>query len=151
DTGLALHRAKTDGGARVATFESEMAAAATARLELEAALRRALAGSEFALALQPVLRLRAARPVHPGALLRWPAPAPLVPSQFGALAEQTGLIVPLGDWIIDKAAQLAPAAPDGCVMVNLSARQLAAPGLAERIAHVLDARALAPAAMGFEV
>ena len=151
DAGFALHHAKTHGGGQVVRFEAEMAAAATARLALEADLRRAVARSEFVLALQPVIRLGDMRPVHAEALLRWPATEPLAPWEFVTVAEQTGLIVPLGDWIIERAAQLSPIAPDGQVMVNLSARQLALPGLPERIARVLATYELAPGALGFEV
>jgi diguanylate cyclase (GGDEF)-like protein/PAS domain S-box-containing protein len=152
DAGLALHRAKSQGGGRVELFAADMAQAAIARLELEANLRRAIARSEFSLALQPIVSLHDAMPVHAEALLRWPAaPSPIAPNEFIPVAEETGLIIPLGDWIIDRAAHLSPRAPGGQVMVNLSARQLASPGLAERIARVLSARRLPPSALGFEI
>ncbi|MEA3077439.1 MAG: hypothetical protein QOF60_2347, partial [Actinomycetota bacterium] len=134
DAGLALHRAKAQGGGRVELFEAAMREAAMARLELEANLRRAISHSDFALALQPIVRLDDATPVRAEALVRWHHEGRTVePCQFIPVAEETGLIIPLGDWIIDRAAQLAPRAPGGQVMVNLSARQLASPGLPERI------------------
>jgi EAL domain-containing protein (putative c-di-GMP-specific phosphodiesterase class I) len=73
------------------------------------------------------------------------------PNEFIRVAEETGLIIPLGDWIIDRAAQLARSAPGGHVMVNLSARQLASPGLPERIARVLATRRLPASSLGFEI
>jgi diguanylate cyclase (GGDEF)-like protein/PAS domain S-box-containing protein len=152
DAGLALHRAMAGGGGRVELFETEMRDAAIARLELEANLRRSITRSEFSLALQPVVSLHDATPVHAEALLRWNFGGRTVePSEFIGVAEETGLIVPLGDWVIDRAAQLSHAAPGGQVMVNLSARQLASPGLPERIARVLKARRLPASALGFEI
>jgi diguanylate cyclase (GGDEF)-like protein/PAS domain S-box-containing protein len=152
DAGLALHRAKAGGGGRVELFETEMRDAAIARLELEANLRRSIARSEFSLALQPVVSLHDDAPVHAEALVRWNFGGRIVePYEFIGVAEETGLIVPLGDWIIDRAAQLSRAAPGGQVMVNLSARQLASPGLPERIARVLAARHLPASALGFEI
>ena len=69
--------------------------------------------------------------------------------KFVPIAEETGLIVPLGDWVIDRAAQLASRLADGPVMVNLSARQLSSPGLLERIARVLAARRVPASSIGF--
>jgi diguanylate cyclase (GGDEF)-like protein/PAS domain S-box-containing protein len=152
DAGLALHRANAYGGGRVELFETDMRNAAIARLELEANLRRALARSDFALALQPVVRLSDATPVQAEALVRWHMEDRVIPpNEFIGVAEETGLIVPLGDWIIDRAAQLARSAPGGHVMVNLSARQLASPGLPERIARVLAVRRLPASSLGFEI
>jgi EAL domain-containing protein (putative c-di-GMP-specific phosphodiesterase class I) len=152
DAGLALHRANANGGGRVELFETEMRDAAISRLELEANLRRSITRSEFSLALQPVVSLHDHVPVHAEALVRWHFRGRIVqPSDFIGVAEETGLIVPLGDWIIDRAAHLSHAAPGGQVTVNLSARQLASPGLPERIARVLAARRLPASSVGFEI
>jgi diguanylate cyclase (GGDEF)-like protein/PAS domain S-box-containing protein len=153
DAGLALRRANAYGGGRVELFETDMRDSAIARLELEANLRRGLARSEFTLALQPVVRLSdTTTPVHAEALVRWHLEDRVIlPNEFIRVAEETGLIVPLGDWIIDRAAQLAASAPGGRVMVNLSARQLASPGLPERIARVLATRRLSASSLGFEI
>jgi diguanylate cyclase (GGDEF)-like protein/PAS domain S-box-containing protein len=153
DAGLALRRANAYGGGRVELFETDMRNSAIARLELEANLRRGLARSEFTLALQPVVRLSdTTTPVHAEALVRWHVEDRVIPpNEFIPVAEETGLIVPLGDWIIDRAAQLAGRAPGGHVMVNLSARQLASPGLPERIARVLATRRLPASSLGFEI
>jgi diguanylate cyclase (GGDEF)-like protein/PAS domain S-box-containing protein len=152
DAGLALNRAKAQGGGRVDSFETDMRNAAIVRLELEADLRHAIARSEFSLALQPIVRLHDSTPIQAEALLRWHAAGRTIePSEFIPVAEETGLIVPLGDWIIVRAAQLARNAPGGQVMVNLSPRQLASQGLPERIAHILTANHLPATALGFEI
>jgi diguanylate cyclase (GGDEF)-like protein/PAS domain S-box-containing protein len=152
DASLALHQAWTEGGGRVVMFETEMRDAAIARLELEANLRQAITRSELSLALQPIVRLSDSVPVRAEALVRWHrAGGSVEPERLIPVAEETGLIVPLGDWIIDKAAQLAPGAPGGQVMVNLSPRQLASPGLTNRIARVLAARHLPADSLGFEI
>jgi diguanylate cyclase (GGDEF)-like protein/PAS domain S-box-containing protein len=152
DAGLALNRAKALGGGRVELFETHMRETAIARLQLEANLRRAIVRSEFFLALQPIISLYDAAPSEAEALVRWRFGGRVVePSEFITVAEETGLIIPLGDWIIEEAARLAPGAPGGQVMVNLSARQLATPGLPERIARVLAERRLPASALGFEI
>lgn len=152
DAGLALHLAKTRGGGRVEQFEPSMREAAIARLELEANLRFALSQSQFSLALQPIVELASAKPVRAEALLRWPdGPGSVPPARLISVAEETGLIIPLGDWIIDRAAQLVSHAPGERVVINLSGRQLASPGLADRIARTMHAHRLAPGSLGFEV
>jgi diguanylate cyclase (GGDEF)-like protein/PAS domain S-box-containing protein len=152
DAGLALHRAKAQGGGRVELFEAAMREAAIARLEVEANLRRAITHSDFALALQPIVRLDDATAVRAEALVRWHHDGRTIePCTFIPVAEETGLIIPLGNWIIDRAAQLVPRAPGGQIMVNLSARQLASPGLPERIARVLAAHRLPATSLGFEI
>jgi diguanylate cyclase (GGDEF)-like protein/PAS domain S-box-containing protein len=152
DAGLSLHRAKAEGGGRVQIFECGMREAAIARLELEADLRQALARSELTLALQPIVRLRDHVPVRAEALVRWRHQGrEYQPIEFVPLAEEVGLIVSLGDWIIDRAAQLAPLAPCGEITVNLSPRQLATPGLTDRIARVLATHNLPASSLSFEV
>ncbi|HET6966177.1 MAG TPA: EAL domain-containing protein [Acidimicrobiales bacterium] len=152
DASLALHHAKADGGGRVRVCQPEMREAAIERLEMEADLRRAIGGPDLALALQPIVELEDLRPYGAEALARWDRAGTMVPPpRFIEVAEETGLIVPLGDWIIASAAQIAPRAPGGRVSVNLSPRQLASPGLPERISRALRAHRLAPSLMAFEV
>ena len=152
DAGVALHRAKAEGGGRVTRFEGAMRDAAIARLELEADLRRATALRELTLALQCIVKLDDASPAGAEALLRWRRGDEAVePARFIPVAEETGLIVPLGDWIIDRAARLAARSPGGYVSVNLSPRQLAAPALPVRVARILNSCRVPAANVGFEI
>lgn len=152
DAGLALHRAKSAGGHRVEQFETAMRDAALARLELEADLRTAIAEDAFTLALQPIVRLDDRTTMRAEALVRWHRGSETIPpGDFIPVAEETGLIVALGDTVIDKAARLARRAPGSQVLVNLSARQLASPGLPERIGRTLSAHRLPASSLGFEI
>ena len=152
DASAALHRAKQGGGGRVELFENGMRREAIARLELEANLRRAISSTGLALAFQPIVRLADREPIGSEALVRWHHRGKtILPAQFIPIAEQTGLIIPLGEWIINEAVRLTPRAPGGRVSINLSARQLAAPGLVETISRALAVRALPAAAVDFEI
>jgi EAL domain-containing protein (putative c-di-GMP-specific phosphodiesterase class I) len=105
------------------------------------------------MALQPIVRLSDETPAGAEALVRWHTRdgATIAPDTFIPVAEETGLIVPLGDWTIERAAQLAHGALGGPVSINLSARHLASPGLAERITRVLASQRLPAAAIAFEI
>jgi diguanylate cyclase (GGDEF)-like protein/PAS domain S-box-containing protein len=152
DADLALHEAVATGGGRVTVFEPHLRSAAVARLEIEANLRRAIDGTGLRLATQPIVRLDTRTPVRSEALLRWRHDGrEIEPHEFIPVAEETGLVVPLGNWVIERAARLAPSAPGGALMVNLSARQLGAPGLPERIARTLAMHNLPASALGFEI
>ncbi|MEY2436568.1 MAG: hypothetical protein QOF97_1404 [Acidimicrobiaceae bacterium] len=152
EAALALHHATTHGGGRVAMFDPSLRQAASTRLELEADLRHAHANDELWIALQPIVRLSDETPVRAEALLRWDRHGIAIPPQdFVKVAEDTGLIVPIGDRTIDRAARLAPKAPGGQILVNLSPRQLASPGIVERIGRIIAARQVPPNALGFEV
>ena len=108
---LALYRAKAEGKARAASFEPEMHVAALRRLELEAELRRAIDGERNAGSLvlyyQPIARLSTGRMSGYEALVRWKHPERglLEPLDFISLAEETGLIIPLGRWVLDEACR----------------------------------------------
>ena len=148
----ALRHAATNGGGRVSLFDPSLRHEALTRLELEADLRHAVANDELWIALQPIVRLRDATPVRAEALLRWDRRGEAVsPQEFVDVAEDTGLIVPIGDRTIDRAARLSHRAPGGQVFVNLSPRHLASPRLVERIGRIIDARQVPPSALGFEV
>ena len=152
DAALALHHATTHGGGRVALFDPSLRRQATARLEIEANLRQAFASDDLWIALQPIVSLPDATPVRAEVLLRWDLNGTRVPpEEFIGVAEETGLIVPIGDQVIDRAARVAARAPGGQVLVNLSPRQLASPRLVERIDGILRSRHVAPFAVGFEV
>lgn len=152
EANLALHHAMLNGGGTVELFEPHMHDAAVARLELEANLRLALERKELTLALQPIFRLDTNKPAYAEALVRWHRDGKVVqPCDFIPVAEETGLVIPIGDWTLERAAQLVPYAPGGRVTVNLSARQLGSPGLPGRIARVLKLYHLDPHDLGFEV
>jgi diguanylate cyclase (GGDEF)-like protein/PAS domain S-box-containing protein len=149
---LALHSAKVGGRGRVEKYDPAMSEAAAARLELEANLRRALSRSELSLALQPIVEIASGRAVGAEALVRWnDGTTDVPPATFIPVAEESGLIIPLGDWIIDHAASHASLVPGGCLHVNLSGRQLASPGLRFRIAQAISSHGLSPGELGFEL
>ena len=146
---MAMYQAKTAGKGRYAEFDHSMHAAAVARLELAADLRHAVEREELFLAYQPVVQLTTGKVVGVEALLRWQRPQHGIvpPLDFIPLAEDTGLIIPIGRWVLRTAcAQLAlwRATLDfGATLsmnVNVSGRQLTEPGFVE---DVYDAVALA--------
>jgi diguanylate cyclase (GGDEF)-like protein/PAS domain S-box-containing protein len=131
DADLALYRAKNAGRGQYATFEPEMHTAALARAEMGRSLRRAIDNGELRLAYQPIHDVRTGAVTSVEALVRWQHPTRglVPPSEFIPLAEDTGLIVPLGRWVLGEACAEAahwadrPGAPR--ISVNLSAQQLA--------------------------
>jgi diguanylate cyclase (GGDEF)-like protein/PAS domain S-box-containing protein len=159
DADAAMYRAKGRGGGLWELFDEELRAHAVARLDLEDALRRALEEGELRVFYQPVTTLDE-RPVSAEALVRWQHPAHglISPADFIPIAEETGLIVPLGQFVLEEACrQLAewrrsdPALAELTIAVNLSARQLADPGLPERVCEVLTANGLDPSVLCLEI
>jgi diguanylate cyclase (GGDEF)-like protein/PAS domain S-box-containing protein len=154
----ALSRAKREGKARWALFDEGLASAALRRRELEPELRRALEADEFVLHYQPVYDLNDATIVGVEALLRWnhPTRGLLPPNDFIELAEETGLIVPIGTWVLNEACnQMAQWARElhwpGWMSANLSARQVAEPGLASVVSGILTASGLSPNLLRLEL
>ena len=156
---LAMYIAKANGKGRRELYEPAMHVAVVERLEMEAELRSALERDELVLHYQPVMALRSGRLVGVEALVRWahPARGMVLPDEFIPLAEETGLIVPLGLWVLVQACgdlrqwqERYPADPPLTVAVNLSAAQLR-PGLAEAVAAVLEGAGLAPQSLVFEI
>jgi EAL domain-containing protein (putative c-di-GMP-specific phosphodiesterase class I) len=130
------------------------------RLRIENALRRAIADDAFELHFQPIVSLSDHSIVGAEALLRWHDTERgwIEPSEFIPIAEESGLIVPIGDWVVEEAARLArdwpapaPGLPQPQVAVNLSARQVANPGFAERLAETLERTALPPERLSLEI
>ncbi|HEV7809282.1 MAG TPA: diguanylate cyclase, partial [Candidatus Limnocylindrales bacterium] len=156
---VALVRAKATPGPRYVLFEPEMSAATLERVELENDLRRALERHELRLHYQPLVDLQTERIVGLEALIRWEHPTRglIPPLAFIPLAEETGLIIPIGRWVIETACRQArrwleelPDAP--LVMsVNLSARQFAQPSLADDIRTVLEATGLPAERLELEI
>ncbi len=142
----AMYRAKADGGNAMAFFTPEMMRALTERLQLEAGLRRAIELGELRVHFQPIIDAGSGRVVSAEALVRWQDPERglVSPLEFIPIAEETGLIVPLGDWVLREACTQARAWQDLglgsiSVAVNLSVRQFAAPTLDESVARALEA------------
>ena len=156
---LAMYRAKRNGKARHETFEGTMADGALARIELETDLRHALNRNEFVVYYQPIVSLDTSRIVEVEALVRWQHPVRglIQPNDFIPVAEETGLIVPIGRWVLEEACrQVATWAtelkgPAISVSVNLSARQFEHPGLLGDIERALERSELDPSALTVEI
>jgi diguanylate cyclase (GGDEF)-like protein len=151
---LALYRAKSDGRGTFRFFEPGMDVQMQARRELEHDLRKALAADEFELHYQPVLNLARNDVTGVEALVRWrhPERGMIPPGEFIALAEETGLILPLGEWVLRQACAAAAAWPgDVRVAVNLSPAQFRNSGLVQVVVSALAASALAPQRLELEI
>jgi len=142
---LAMYRAKEAGKNGYRYFAPEMNVHSRQRMEIESALRGALERKEFALHFQPKIRLSTRTIAGMEALIRWhhPERGLLGPGDFIAIAEETGLIVEIGDWVMEEACRHAQAMREAGhrnlrVAVNLSARQLFDDELARRVADILD-------------
>ena len=157
--GIAMSRAKVAGRARYEMFDPTMQVRATARLKMETDLRRAIARQEFELYYQPLISLESGRITELEALLRWrhPERGMIPPLDFIPLAEETGLIVPIGAWVLTEACrqmrewqQEFPPASGGIPLslsVNVSVKQFAQPNFVCHVAEAvasngLDARCL---------
>ncbi|HEV2906929.1 MAG TPA: EAL domain-containing protein [Actinomycetota bacterium] len=160
DADAAMYRAKEAGRNRYEVFDSSMRVEAVERLEMEQALRRALGRSEFRLFYQPVLDVETGTIMGVEALLRWDHPERglLRPAEFISLAEETGLILPIGRWALQEACRQAQrwreANPDRrplTVAVNLSARQLAQPDVADMVAEALESTGTDPSQVWLEI
>jgi diguanylate cyclase (GGDEF)-like protein/PAS domain S-box-containing protein len=154
---VALYAAKHQGIGRIEAYQPTMHAATFERLALSADLRRAVEREDFLLHYQPITQLDTGRLLGFEALVRWQHPERglVSPAEFIPLAEETGLIVPLGRFVLREACrqlrEWRTAYPWLTVSVNLSARQLQDPGLVEEIERVLFETHLAPAALVLEI
>ncbi|MDQ4131314.1 MAG: EAL domain-containing protein, partial [Actinomycetota bacterium] len=158
---LAMQRAKELGKGRYELFEPAMMAKAARRLMLEADLRRAVDNDELRLVYEPEVLLHSGEVRSLEALLRWEHPTQglLQPASFIPLAEDTGLIVAIGRWVLEEACRAArrlhasrPAATPVRLSVNVSARQLERPeSLTSEVASVLTATGLRPDLLTLEI
>ena len=154
----AMYAAKENKRANIQFFDAAMGLRAMARLELEADLRCALAAGQFELHYQPQVTAHDGRICGFEALLRWHHPLRgfVAPADFIPIAEATGLIEPIGAWVLDSACrQLAAWRADGNtglrMAVNLSARELRASDLVERVRAVIDRHGIQPGELEIEV
>ncbi|GAA3474345.1 hypothetical protein GCM10018965_088980 [Nonomuraea roseola] len=153
---VAMARAKELGGRRVEVFAAHMHADVVRRLELAADLQRALMENQFAIEYQPIVDLATSRVTAVEALVRWWRGSVFVPpEQFLGPAEDTGLIVPLSEWILREACREVAAwrasSWDIGLSLNLSARQITAPRFVETVAEALEESGLPASALTLEV
>jgi len=155
---ISMYRAKEQGRNNYQFYSVQMNVHTLERLALESDLRHALERDEFRLHYQPKVDIRSGRVTGAEALVRWqrPARALVPPAQFIPLAEETGLIVPIGEWVLKTACLhnggwLDQGLPRLTVAVNLSARQFAHESLLEDVARTLRDTQLDPAYLEFEI
>ncbi len=157
DADLALYRARETGREGIEFFTTDMDASVQERLELGQSLRGALERGEFVLHYQPQIDLETGEIRGAEALVRWihPERGLISPDRFIPLAEETGFILPLGDWVLREACREASRWPTRVpplfVAVNLSARQFAQQDLEDKIRAALDAAGLEPRALEVEL
>jgi diguanylate cyclase (GGDEF)-like protein/PAS domain S-box-containing protein len=165
DADAAMYRAKELGRARYELFDAAMRARAVARLETEAALREALDHGDLSLSYEPEVLLADGTLVGAEAHLRWGVgtrlgalPDGARSAEFIAVAEETGLIVPIGAWVLQEACrhlarwrELAPDRAPRSVSVNLSGRHLARPELPDAVEMALSSSGLPPGALCMEI
>jgi len=151
---MALYRAKADGRGTYRFFEPEMDARMQARHGMELDLRKAIANGEFELYYQPLVRLDTEQICGFEALIRWhhPTHGLIPPLQFIPLAEETGLIAPMGEWVLREAcAQAAKWPADIRVAVNVSPAQFRKGGLSQIVINALASSGLEPTRLEVEI
>jgi diguanylate cyclase (GGDEF)-like protein/PAS domain S-box-containing protein len=160
DADVAMYRAKERGRARVELFDHALRTGLLARLETEAALRHALDRKELELQYQPVVALSDRRIIGVEALLRWwrPGHGIMLPADFIPGAEQSGFVVPVGEWVVGEACRQAAAWNTGngssrpvAVAINLSGRQLMQPRLVATVQRELEQAGAAPRSLCLEI
>ena len=145
---IALYRAKADGRNRARFFEPGMDERQKRRRELEAALRHALTAGQLEIHYQPQVSIESAALFGVEALLRWQHPdrGSIEPAEFIPVAEETGLIVPIGDWVLRTACQVAARWPQITISVNVSPAQFRERDLVWSVEEALAAARFAPRA-----
>jgi diguanylate cyclase (GGDEF)-like protein/PAS domain S-box-containing protein len=158
DADAAMYKAKASGRSRTEIATASVHCEAEKRLSTELALRRSIARDEFDVMYQPVMAIEGTALVGVEALVRWRRPGEglVEPDAFIGIAEDTGLIRPLGSWVLREAcqqlhrwAQIGVAG--GVVSVNLSARQLASPDLVGNVVGAMAAAGIDPGQLSFEI
>jgi diguanylate cyclase (GGDEF)-like protein len=157
---VAMYHAKSTGRGQCALYDSTMGRDAADRLELETELRRAIERGGLQVHYQPIVDLATGRIAEMEALVRWSHPSRglMSPATFIPLAEETGLIVPLGRWVLEQACRQVrawqlqyPSQPPLVASVNLSARQLQHPDLTRSVTEILNRSGLPPTSLKLEI
>jgi EAL domain-containing protein (putative c-di-GMP-specific phosphodiesterase class I) len=159
DADIAMYRAKTGGRARYEVFDRAMHSQAMGLLQLETDLRRGLERGEFLLHYQPIISLQAGTLTGFEALVRWQHPTRglLPPAEFIHVAEETGVIVPLGSWVLREACRqmvewyAQGADPALSISVNVSAQQFAQSDIIQRIDEAIAATQIDPHRLKLEI
>jgi diguanylate cyclase (GGDEF)-like protein len=157
---IAMYRAKNGGRGRYEMFDRAMHAEALTRLQIETDLRHAFERNEFFLHYQPIISLQSGTIVGAEALVRWRhfERGIVSPATFIPVAEDTGLVVPLGRWVLREACRQAREwrastanARDFTISVNLSVREFAQPDLVRTVSSILEETGLPPKALRIEI
>jgi diguanylate cyclase (GGDEF)-like protein/PAS domain S-box-containing protein len=160
DAGAAMYQAKAAGRARSQVFAASMRTRALHRLDTEMALRRAITDGDLRLYYQPIIDVGSGRTDSVEALVRWehPTQGTISPDHFIPIAEETGLIIPLGEWVLGEACrqlrtwhQAYPELSQLTVSVNLSGRQINQSDLIPVVSNVLASTGLAPSSLVLEI
>jgi diguanylate cyclase (GGDEF)-like protein/PAS domain S-box-containing protein len=159
DANIAMYRAKRAGKARCEVFDTAMHATAVRRLELETDLRRALERGEFRTHYQPIISLQTGRITGFEALTRWQRPERLLsPGEFIAVADETGLILPMNRLLLREACEQLrswhsrfPAEPPLTMSVNITPKEFAHPNLTKGIGQTLEQTGLEPRNLQLEI
>jgi diguanylate cyclase (GGDEF)-like protein len=160
DANIARSHAKALGKGQSMIFNSEMRAMAINRLHIEDELRQAIANEEFRVFYQPIFSLASDRLIGFEALIRWDHPARglLLPNDFITVAEESGLILPIGSWMLHHACQQmsqwerqSSSFRNLTVNVNISSKQLVQDGFVEQVEDILQQSGLPPACLQMEI
>jgi diguanylate cyclase (GGDEF)-like protein len=160
DADTAMYRAKAAGRSCYQVFDQAMHRSAVALLKLETELRRAVELKQFLMHYQPIVSLENGRIVGFEGLVRWKHPERGIvsPDQFIAVAEETGLIVPLGWWVLRQSCrharewqQLFPSDPPLYVSVNISGKVVMQPDMFDRVMGILEETGLPPTSLRLEI
>lgn len=160
DADTALYHAKDEGKGRVEVFDKAMRVRVTQRMDLENDLRNAIAEQQLFISYQPIVSLATGEIESFEALTRWhhPTRGLVPPSEFIPIAEESGLIIPLGSWIFEEVCgqlyrwrTLFPRANDLSISVNLSVRQLRRPEIVDEVIRVVEMHDLDPSAIKLEI
>jgi diguanylate cyclase (GGDEF)-like protein len=160
DADIAMYRAKDSGKARAEIFIPDLRTRAISRLELENDMRHALENHEFQLYYQPIIALQSNRVLGFEALIRWnhPLRGMLPPAEFIPISEESGLIIPIGAWVLQEACtqirrwkQTHPSLQSIFVNVNVSGMQIVQPNFGEQVAQVLQSSGLSPSDLKLEI